>query len=92
MSQDVTPEELAQYATDAAPIERAQLEALCVDVIRKSQSAQLGEAVRDAALLYGRTVADSAFLLGYRLGHDEGRCAGLNWAHAQAQAQEEARP
>lgn len=72
----VGPVEIAGYATDAAPVERATFEALCMEVIRRSASMEFGDDVRNAALLYAGEVANRAFTLGYRLGHDEGRMTG----------------
>lgn len=73
----IDPSFTASFATDAAPVERAQLEKLFLEVIKQSQSAQLGEDLEYAALSYAQEVADHAFTVGYRLGKEEGHVSTL---------------
>lgn len=69
------PGDVASFATDAAPYERAVLDRLLLEVVKQSGSFQLMEDMAYAAKCYASEAADHAFLKGYALGFERGKDA-----------------
>ena len=76
------PEDVFGFTTDAAPLQRAGLDAALTEVAKRTGDPDLVEEVSSYVFAYAREVADRAFILGLELGRDDGRLRTITTAQA----------